>query len=254
MVSYSSDSMEGDGVEVSLKVMALSKSLVQWISVNQGAWATFGKMNSHIYREMLMERMDARKLSPESRMMVYFFCAVIKNKARITKAMDRMPEEVKQDAWFYPTRDFINTDTEQYVTKAERMKKFPLVNIPGTNPGLDILFAMMILREEERTVEKMKERTTFAQMNLAADMQTLAKQGYENYWNNVVKGTKNDDKPEAPMMREDYYKNPESDKYNLVDINMNQVKPAVMNTGYTRVELENYLKKMSDDIKNMTKK
>lgn len=253
MVSFSSSSTEGDGVAMALSVMELSKSLVQFISVNQGAWANFGKMDSHIYRAQLMERMEMKKLTPSAKLMIYFFTAVIKNKNRILKAMETLPEPVKQEAWFYPVKDFINVETEQYVTKAEKTKRFPLVNIPNTNPGLDILFGMMILKPEERTVEKMKDRVTFCQLNLAADMQTLAKAGYENFWNNVVKGTKNDDKPEEPKMREEYYKNPESDKYNLVGLDMKQVLPRSQSSGYTRMELEEYLRSVQEDMDKLLK-
>lgn len=248
MVNLSYAKGEDDGVEAALKVMTLSKSLAKFIKENSKVWPNFGKKDSHLYRAELMEKMSERNLSQEAKTMVYFFAAVIKNKARIIKAMETMPGDVKKEEWFYPVRDFYTISTEQYVTKAEKSGRFPVVNIPSTNPGLDVLFGLMIMPSGDRTVENLSFRTTFSQLNLDTDMQALAKKGYEHYWNNVVKGTKNDDKPEVPMMREDYYKNPESDKYNLLDVNLNQVKPENKSKGFTREELNSYIKSFSLDF------
>lgn len=253
MVSSSYAKGEDDGVENTLKAMTLSKSLVQFIVTNQKNWANFGKMNSHIYRAQLFEVFESRRMSETAKVMVYLFCAVIKSRPRILKAMDTLPEEVKSEEWFYQVKDFFNTATEQYVSKAEKNKKFPVVNIPNTNPGLDILFFLMVNEEVERSLTNLKDRVTFSQINLAPDMQTLAKSGYEKFWNETVKGTKNDDKPEAPMMREEYYKNPASDKYNLVDLELKQVKPSNKNTGFTREEIEAYITKFNRDLSNLVK-
>lgn len=244
---------EEDGVKSALATMSLSKSLVQFINVNQSNWTNFGKKNSHLYRIDLMDRFEKKKMTPEQIVMVYFFTAVIKNKNRIIKAMDNMGAEANAMPWFFAVKDFFVTETEQYVTKAEKLHKFPVVNLPNTNPGLDIMLWMLTVPSTERTLMNMKERVTFTQMNLAADMQTLAKQGYENYWNNVVKGTKNDDRVEAPMMREEYYKNPESDKYNFITLDMKQVMPSNKSTGYTKAEIERYIENFNKAMENMVK-
>jgi hypothetical protein len=253
MVNLSYARGEDDGVEATLKVMGLSKSLVEFIRVNEKMWINFGKMNSHIYRAQLFEVFEKKKLSDEAKLMVYFFASVIKNKARILKAMNNMPSEAQTNSWFYPVKDFFETETEQYVTKAEKAKKYPVVNIPNTNPGLDIMLWMMFTNEDERTVENMKDRVTFAQINLMADVQTLAKQGYEKYWTETVKGTKNDDKPEEPKMREDYYKNPASDKYNLVNLDLTALYPKNKKEGFGRDELDSYIAKFNQDLTNKLK-
>jgi hypothetical protein len=211
-------------------------------------WLNFGKMNSHLYRAQLFEIFEKRRMSTTAITMTYFFATVIKNKSRILKAMETLPSEVKSEEWFYQVKDFYSTATEQYVTKAEKAKKYPVVNIPNTNPGLDIMLFLLMSDISLRTLDNIKDRVTFSQINLAADMQTLAKSGYEKFWNETVKGTKNDDKPEEPRMREEYYKNPASDKYNLVNLDLSQYKPKDKNLGFTREEISLYLTKFNTDL------
>jgi hypothetical protein len=248
MVNYSFGKGEDDGVETALSMMTLSKSLADFISVNKAVWLNFGKMNSHLYRAQLFEIFEKRRMSTTAITMTYFFATVIKNKSRILKAMETLPSEVKSEEWFYQVKDFYSTATEQYVTKAEKAKKYPVVNIPNTNPGLDIMLFLLMSDISLRTLDNIKDRVTFSQINLAADMQTLAKSGYEKFWNETVKGTKNDDKPEEPRMREEYYKNPASDKYNLVNLDLSQYKPKDKNLGFTREEISLYLTKFNTDL------
>jgi len=251
MVKYSFAKGEDDGVEEALNMMALSKSLADFISVNKSVWVNFGKMNSHLYRAQLMSIFESRKMSPTAITMTYFFACVIKSKPRILKAMETLPEEIKSEEWFYQVKDFYSTATEQYVTRAEKTKKYPVVNIPNTNPGLDIMLYLLMSEETDRTLANLKDRVTFTQINLAPDMQTLAKSGYEKFWNETVKGTKNEDKPEEPKMREEYYKNPAGDKYSLVNLNLSIFPPKDKNTGFTREEIDAYLKKFNTDLTKM---
>jgi hypothetical protein len=232
-------------VAEALSMLSMSIELKNYIESKTAEWTNFGKMNSHIYRAMLMRMMAESGLTQEAKFMVFFFFSVIKNQPRILKAMDQMTAEEKAKPWFSATRDFIATKITQYVSAMNKTKKFPAVNIPGCNPGLDILNWCLITPKNDRTVEVLKDRTTFCQLNLNDEMQTLAKVGYENYWNNIVKGTKNPDKEsqtlEEPKMREEYYLNPASDKYNLIGVDLKEIPPMTNQSGYTRDELVRYM-------------
>lgn len=228
-----------------VKLMRITPELIQFIEERKSVWPVFGKKNSHLYRTQLMEMMTTSGLGMEAKAMVYFFMAVIKNVDRVKKAMDMMDDTIKSKAWFSQTRDFFGTKVVQYVTQAEKTKKFPAVNIPSTNPGLDIMFWCLMTKKEERTLENLKTRTTFCQIALNDELQTLAKSGYADYWTNVVKTSKNPDAATlnlpAPAMREDYYKNPANDKYPLLNKNMTVVLRQTNESGYTRADLIRYL-------------
>ncbi|RKF65755.1 hypothetical protein GcM3_116019 [Golovinomyces cichoracearum] len=70
---------------------------------------------------------------------------------------------------------------------------------------------------EEVTSDKLYKRPTTSQLNLDFDCQSKVKIGYQYYWEEVVKGTKNPDTKtkdlEEPKMREEYYENPAAEKY-----------------------------------------
>jgi len=229
-----------------LRTMRLSGELIAFITERRDEWPLFGKKNSHLYRQQLVTMMTTAGLSPESRTMVYFFFAVIKNQPKVLKAMDSMPQDIKILAWFSQTRDFIATRVTQYVSSAERQKKFPAVNIPSTNPGLDIMLWCLMTRDNQRTLENLKDRTTFCQLALNDEMQSMAKEGYRKFWDQTVKGSLNPDASvmnlPRPMMREEYYVNPASDRYPLISEGMAVLPPATRESGYTRNEVETYLR------------
>jgi hypothetical protein len=252
MVSLSF-SEEGDkGVATSLSKLELKTETLSMIKKERELWLVFGKMNSNLYRGELMAKMVAKGLSGESMLMVYFMAGVIKSKTRIVKAMDKMSEDLKKNTWWFPVKDFYMTQTTQYVSAAGRTGLFPVVNIPNTNPGLDLLVFCLITGDSMRTMENLARRPTFSQMNLDAETQTLAKAGYEFYWTRVIQGSKNEDKEklEKPGMKEDYYNTSASDKYSLIKEDLTMVKATVDTVGYTKSEVERYLRSFDEKGKS----
>jgi len=231
------------GVQAAMSKISLSSELRNFITSNTAVWDTFGKMSSHLYREQLMKSMVGAQLKPDECFMVFFFFSVIKNQPRIIKAMKKMSDADKNQAWYQPVFNFINTRICQYVTEASTSGKFPAVNVPTCNPSLDIYIFTIMAKPEDKTIEKLKLRTTMSQLFLAADAQAKAKEGYTEYWTNIVKGTKNKDNKgenaEKPGMNEDYYNTGASDTYLLLDDNMKEI-PAPSG-GYTMKNIENYL-------------
>jgi hypothetical protein len=238
----------GAGVSDTLSEMTMSVPLVNYLVSKREMWSTFGKMNSHLYRKRLMDKMKTKKLAPESMLMIWAMASVIKSQPRIIQAMDDTPEPerfAKPEVWF-AVKDFFQTECTQYVSASKKNKKFPVVNIPTTMPGLDILFFCLTTENEERTMENLKIRPTFSQMFLQADVQTVAKEGYAIFWNSIIKGTRNEDKVEKPEMREEYYRNSEADKYVLLSLDPKaKIIPfpmTLVDKGYSREEVETYLR------------
>lgn len=238
----------GEGVKFTLAELTVSAPLVSYLVNKREMWATFGKMNSHLYRKRLMDKMKVKKLSPESMLLVWAMASIIKSQPRIIQAMDDTPEPERftsQGVWF-AVRDFFQTECTQYVSAANKTKKFPVVNIPTTMPGLDILLFCLTTENSERTMESLKIRPTFSQIFLQADVQTIAKEGYTIFWTSIVKGTRNEDKVDKPAMREEFYKNSESDKYTLLALDPKSkiidYPPSNIQRGYSLAEIESYLR------------
>jgi len=245
MSNYSSETM---GVTNALSKLSFSDSLKKYIDNNQNMWANFGKMTSHLYREKLMKLMDNNGLTSEAKFMVFFFFSVIKNQPRVLKELNNMPSETKAEPWYNPTRDFIASHVTQYVTATTGNSKMPAVNIPSCNPGMDILVYCLITNPADIKIENVRNRTTFTQLYLNDDLQAEAKVGYAHYWNNVVKGTKNEQKTEAPKMRDDYYETIAGDRYKLLSLDLKEIEAP--NGGYDRKFVEKYFK---DIIKSLSK-
>lgn len=230
-------------VKSALDSMLLSTDFKTFAKDNRALWSTFGKMDSHQYRKKFMKLVEAHKLTKESILAVHFFFSIVKKKSRVLDGLDGLPEDVKKKSWFEPTRNFIATAIVDYNTGAKTADKFPGTHIPTCNPGLDLFLWRLSTPKEERTLEAFFARTTSVQMNLNAAMQAKAKAGYKEYWDNVVKGTKNAVKTEEAKYREEYYLTSAGDTYSLVEENgageMKEVTAPA--NGYSEEDLKNWM-------------
>lgn len=124
----------GTGMRISvadtLARLSMSETMQDYILNRRELWATFGKMNSHLNRKILMKRMEAAQLSPESKLMIFFLFAVNRNRDSVLRAMEAMDPMVQSEPWFKPVRNFITTHLTQYVSDVARSKKFPAAMIP----------------------------------------------------------------------------------------------------------------------------
>lgn len=235
-------------VQQTLERMSMSDEIKDFIMDRRDAWVNFGKMNSHIYRAMLMKRMRENQLSAESQLMVFFFFSVIKNQSRVIKAMDAMNSDDKGKRWFPEVRNFINVHVTQYVSDVARSKKFPAVNIPSCNPGFDLLAYCLMTHPNDRSLVDFFNRPTSVQLSLDQYTQELARQGYQYYWDVIINGSRNPDSKgptseiEPPKYREDYYLTSAADNYKLIGVHMREIAPLDVNIGYTLQEIYNYMK------------
>jgi len=238
----------GRGVLNALGSVTINEVMVKYFKDRQEEWKSFGKMNSHLYRQQLFTKMEDAKLTEEAMMLVFTFASIIKNQSRIVQAMMDMPEDQRfasAGVWF-AVRSFFEVQCTQYVSAAKKTKKFPVVNIPTTMPGLDILWFCLCTANEDRTMENLKVRPTFTQISLAADAQTVAKEGYEIFWTKIVKGSKNPDNTEKPGMNQEYYETSAGDMYNLItltkDNTLTELKAKSQSGKYNLTEVESYLR------------
>lgn len=234
------------GVAAAIAKMQLDKDTDDILKKHMDSWATFGKMNSHLYRKWLMNLMIQDKLDGTSMFMVYFMFGVIKSQPRILKNLPSLPPDIKAMPWFSKVQNFIMSRVVQYVTQAKDQTKFPAVNIPTTNPGMDILAYLLSTNPSDVGLDGLTKRPTFTQLNLNVEMQNKAKAGYQFYWDSVVMGSKNKESSEEPKFREEYYQTSAADKYNLLKIKKDwsfyEFPPASVSTGYTEKEITDYLK------------
>lgn len=233
-------------VPEALSTMSLEKDLLNYLVSKRGEWEIFGKMNSHLYRKRLMEMFTEDALNGEERFMVYFLFAVVKNKNRVMKSLDAMSPEDKGMSWFPKVRGFINQHVTQYVSDVVRSKKFPAVNIPNTNPGLDVLVWALLTHPNKRKLAEVAVRPTFAQLLLDNDMQEFARAGNVMYWDNIIKGSLNPDaipmNLPVPEFRQEYYESLAGDQYYLVGLDLKEVPPQDVVQGYTVEEVVAYFK------------
>jgi len=238
----------GAGVLAAMGSVTINDAMKKYFMDRVEEWAFFGKMDSHLYRQKLFRRMEEKALSAEAMMLVYAMASIIKSQPRIVQAMTDMPENERfsSEGVWYSVRSFFETECVQYVTSARKTKKFPVVNIPNTMPGLDILWFCLCTKDEDRTMDKLKVRPTFTQMALKADVQTIAREGYEFYWTKVVKGTRNEDKVEAPGMKQNYYETSAADKYQLIGLTatntLTLIRASATDGLYSKEEVETCLR------------
>lgn len=238
----------GAGVLNAMGSVMINTAMVEYFKGKQEEWQFFGKMNSHLYRHQLFAKMEDKKLDAESMMLVYAMSSIIKSQPRIVQAMTDMPEvdRFASTGVWYAVRAFFETECVQYVSAAKKTKKFPVVNIPNSMPGLDILWFCLCTKKEERTMDKLMIRPTFAQMALKEDVQTIAREGYEFYWTKIVKGSRNPDKVDAPGMRQDFYETTAADQYAFITLTkentMTFLVAASKDGKYTKAEVESYLR------------
>jgi hypothetical protein len=231
-------------VQEALSTMKLDMDLLTYLTSNRDMWAMFGKMNSHLYRARLMRMMTEANLDGTSRFMVFFLFGVVKNKDRILKSMEEMTETDKSRSWYNPVREFITARVTQYVSDVSRSRKFPAVNIPNCNPGLDLLVYLLITPVNERSYYEAAKRPTFSQLNLGDVLQDMARDGNQEFWDMIVRESKNPDavpmKLPPPEFREAYYLNAAQDKYLLVGSDLKEVPPQSLKDGYTMFEMYEY--------------
>lgn len=224
-----------------LASLQMSQTLVN--SLVAVDWMSFGKMDSHLYRKQLYERFQSTNLTGEQRFMIYFLFSAVKNQKRVLMGLDSMPDSLKASTWFSNVRSFVDSNLCQYVSQVTKQKKFPAVNIPVTNPGLDLLCWAIWVPPRYLNVTNMFERPNSSQLALDEMAQSKAKVGYKKYWDEVVNGTKNPDAKDLdlpkPMMREEYYQNAANDKYPLIRVDMKPV--PIPEKGYSETGILSWM-------------
>lgn len=241
-----------------LAKLEVTGDTLSFLASDMSIWDVFGRKDSHLLRKQLFKIYGEDKVGRETIFIIHFLFSIIKNKNRVSEAMGSLPDELKSLPSMIAAKTFIDRRLVQYVTQ-ETSSKFAVVHLPTTMPGLDLMVAALNC---DSTIEAVREllvpRATFGQMNLSASLQAVNKREQENFWNNVVKTSKNQDRMRGLAnvelkFHENFYKNVENDKYNLVDMNMKEIEPKSSVMGYEMDEIVEWVSKVRNQMAQKTK-
>jgi hypothetical protein len=240
-----------------LKQVSVTPESLSLIEDGADIWDMFGKKNSHLLRAKLFKLFADKKVPGDSILMIFFFFAVIKNKTRVLNSFDELPDTMKANSSTIKAKEFIQDSLVQYTTQ-ETAKKFAVVHLPTTSPGLDIMLTALICQETEIEA-KIYSKQTFAQLNLNDELQAINKTQQTMFWNNTVKSSKNEARKnkgvtEDLKFHEDYYNTSAADKYLLVDLNLKEVNPSAPEVGYTKADILAWYKTLIKDKETVIKK
>jgi len=239
-------------VAKALNHISVSSDTLAVLTKDPYYWQTFGKTDSNILRAKLFRMYRDKKIDNETIFIIHFFFAVVKNKKRVLDSIENLPEEVKTLSSVMKAKDFIRDNLVQYVSQ-ETSRNFAVVHLPTTMPGLDIMLTALTLpNTQDSLTNHIFTKQTFAQLNINKELQSINKAAQENFWNNVVKTSKNQARVERKVteelkFHEDYYNTSAADTYNLIDINFNEVPPKNSTTGYTKEEIVNWFVRLKHD-------
>jgi len=240
-----------------LKSVSVTSETLNLIEGGAEIWDMFGKKNSHLLRAKLFKLFSEKKVPGDAILMIFFFFSVIKNKTRVLNSFDELPDSMKANPSTIKAKEFIQDTLVQYTTQ-ETAKKFAVVHLPTTSPGLDIMLSALICQESELEA-KIYSKQTFAQLNLNAELQAINKTHQTVFWNNVVKSSKNEARKskgvsEDLKFHEDYYNTSAADKYLLIDLDLKEVQPSAPEVGYTKDDILKWFQNLKKSKEAMIKK
>lgn len=191
----------------------------------------FGKMTSNIYRTQLFaifnQMKDKEEFSYESIGPIIFFATLIKNKDRILKGLAALQAKYGTSKWFKDSIKFYTTKTEQYVSETDGSagKKFPVVNITTCMPDVAAHMMKQYLRNvgeafsDDKMYRLFSENLWFVQLRVSKAEIDIHKEWERNFWNTVVKKTKNKDSSRYMAERgfnENYWQTKADDDYPFI--------------------------------------
>jgi len=246
-------------VSKALADISASDTTITLLTQDNSIWDMFGKKNSHLLRIKLFKLMDDYKLDSESKFMVFFFFAAIKNKNRILSSFDDLSDQIKSVPSVTKAKEFINDVMVQY-TSQETTKKFAAVHLPTTMPGLDIMLSALMIDHSIQALEnKIYTKQTFTQIHVDNTLQTINMAAQRMFWDTTVKTSRNQARASKSVtedlkFNEQYYMTSADDKYKLMTIDMKELEPANIGTGYTKVEVEKWFNDLKTAQASMIKK
>jgi hypothetical protein len=170
-----------------------------------------GTMNSHMYRAKIESAM--KELSQTEQLIVIALTVAVKNKDRILNTLNNNPD-MKKAAWHLKVRAFFVNKCVQYVSNSGN--KVPVVKIPESFPPISALCYIAINRE--CTAEDFLKNLWAAQLDLDDDLMAKQKAWEMDFWNNIVKSSKNSNRPEDVELKfnETFYNTKAADTYPLL--------------------------------------
>lgn len=198
--------------------------------------ASFGKMNSHIYRNIFESLCKRVGLADEVKALVIFFASLVKDNTRIVKHIE-MNERWTENADVQEAKDFI----EQYMTKYTNSspdKMFPMVKLPDSYASLSTYyFARYAAWSDTAEVDTKTQKPTgnmvrmpnanllienlfFCGMDISIELQNLQMEWEENLWAGEIKKSSNksrNSKHELGKFHKDIYDTRKKDSYPFIN-------------------------------------
>lgn len=149
----------------------------------------FGLKNSHVYREILLKLLSDEGMGKSEFAALVALFTMVKNKTRVLQAMVKFSKE----AWYAKVRAFIENRVVQYNSqKIDDFKTFPAIQIPHVLPTLTALIWRHL--HPKSTSKEFLSNLWACQMKLPDDMKTKQRAWEEDFWNNKVQYTRNQEK------------------------------------------------------------
>lgn len=221
--------------------------------LGQYDYTNFGVCNSDTYRKMLLKLYENSSLPPEVFCMVLVLSGFNANKNRFMFAVQTLASQGFPNVTLIT--DFVSK-MKATPSESSNMTQMPYSNVATSFPNVAFIGSIIIsadptdITAAEFRYGKHPEcfaKNYVGQINLASELQMIHKQSMVYYWNEVVTGgTKNYKKG----FQEEYYKNVESDKYELVmfpDQDHTAYSPP-----YTVEMMLRYIKEVYDRFRHKT--
>jgi len=187
----------------------------------------FGKMTSHIYRSKFYTRMqelvDKGTIQKSSIGPIIYFATLIKNKKRIVDGLGNLKAKYSSAKWFEDALKYYQSETDQYVSEAEKSGRFPVVNIPSCQPDVAAHFFKMQLmkdgvsRSDTDLFRIFFENLWFPQLRVTKDLLDKHNEWEREFWNVKVKKSKNPDSTRFEKgFNQDYWDTKKDDDYQFI--------------------------------------
>jgi hypothetical protein len=241
-------------VQDAVKAMRLTNDTIKLFANNDDIWANFGKSDSNLLRAKLFRLFTEAKMDPDSILWVYMLFAVIKNLQRVKDHVSNLPDEMKNNPIMNKVTNFMDSYLVQYVAQ-ENNKKFAVVHLPTTMPGLDVTLSAILFKESDENLKMIMEKQTFAQLFLDDKTQNINKLAQTLFWNSTVKKTKNQANKQGKedfKFHEDFYENSVKDKYLVLNADLSEYPPSNPSSGYTEEDIKIWYKKLKNETNKLS--
>lgn len=194
---------------------ALLRGATVFASVDPSDFIAFGQKSSHTYRRDFM--LKTKDLTPDAKLGLILLFTAVKNKNRVMSEMRNM--NIIKYPWVKELMKFVSMNMVQYTSELERMPSaFAGVHVPHILPSVTTICWIMINTKVSST--NYLENLWACQMKLPDDIKKIQMEWEVNFWDNVVKGTRSENRNTyVAGFQESFWRTKASDEYPFLTYN-----------------------------------